>query len=185
MAGATGAPSPCADWHSHCWPRVWIVGEIRTADNLCHPVSDCLRHPQVARRFPGSSTSRRSSFGISPMSGHSSQRSGFFGGSCRGMNTCFGMSSAFIFYYVAMGVYNEKWVKCNLELRFGKNENFKIYLRNGKLGKWIWESKGVKIKRPYMGGLFGSSSDGFQFGSFLSMNLDRRCALRSETDSFL
>ena len=47
-----------------------------------------------------------------------------------------------ILYYVAMGVYNAKWVKCNLELRFWKNENFKIYLVKSKLGKWI---SGLKV----------------------------------------
>jgi hypothetical protein len=55
------------------------------------------------------------------------------------MKTGFGM---FISYYVAMGVYNAKWVKCNLELRFGKNENLKIYRIKSEEGKGISDSEG-------------------------------------------
>ena len=49
----------------------------------------------------------RSSLGINPISGHSSQRSGFLGGSCRGINVFFGIVSRYSLLCCDRAIYRD------------------------------------------------------------------------------
>ena len=64
-----------------------------------------------------------------------------------------------------MGVYNAKWVKCNLELRFGKNEDFKIYRINSEEGKVIWGNRKALKKNDTPGVIRWDASEVFRVSS--------------------